>query len=143
MTATSSTGMRVATSCEAEEVFLELLVDEPTWKTVSTCTQWCAKCLNDIRSTSLRCRMLSSRARHGERCSIQEGGGGKGSFLNKFWPSRGRSVFYRVERLLGREDGLWERDGCWRDALSRMTIVAGDNGNAKGISEANLEANQA
>ena len=70
-------------------------------------------------------------------------GGERGAFLNKFWPSRGRSVFYRVERLLGREDGLWERDGCWRDALSRMTIVAGDNGNAKGISEANLEANQA
>ena len=108
--------MRVATSCEAEEVFLELLEDDPACIRVSSIVQWCAECLNDIHSTSSRCCMLSSRAKHVERCSMEEEGE--------------RRSFLLCTEVVGKENELWRGmvagvmgcpfgcrkndDHCWR-----------------------------
>ena len=71
-------------------------------------------------------------------CSPREPDTGRGA-LSKKVGERGtfsgpavEEVLYCVKRLLG--GGIMKRDGCWRDAVCRrMTITAGNDGNAKGI----------
>ena len=91
-----------------------LVVDEPTCIRVSTLRFWCAECLNNIRSTCWRCRMLSSRARHGERCSV-EGGRRRGACQNSCWLSRER-WFVVLKKLPG------ERTNLWRGMVAGVTM---------------------